>query len=190
MASESEQNVRGTPADIVALIRKCLDVLDVELTRRSNRATPTMPDEALLCPVLNAKAALDSLEAEANREKAEAEADALAVGGIVEAARHKPGNAAAMREALEELVNHHCRNCPEDTQYGCGVNIGGLLGFKCTLLKQARAALSAPARNCDVYTHDEALEVWAAENENERNGCFDEWLYHVAAERKGEGDGK
>jgi len=64
-------------------------------------------------------------------------------------------NAMALREALENLVNHHCRNCPEDTQYGCGVNIGGLLGFKCTLLKQARAALAMPARNCDVGTAEE-----------------------------------
>ena len=54
--------------------------------------------------------------------------------------------APTVREALENLVNHHCRNCPEDTQYGCGVNIEGLLGFKCTLLKQARTALVAHPR--------------------------------------------
>ena len=47
---------------------------------------------------------LDRIEAAWKHESAEIEADALAVGGVVEAARHKPGNAAAMREALEYVI--------------------------------------------------------------------------------------
>ena len=43
-------------------------------------------------------------------------------------------------------------------------------------------ALSAPPRNCDKYSHDEALQVWASEKSNEHNGCFDVWLYEVAKE--------
>ena len=66
MASENE-----TIADIVAYIRKCLDLLDTELTRKSNKEKPTMSAEALLCPVLNAKAALDRIEAAAKREQDE-----------------------------------------------------------------------------------------------------------------------
>ena len=46
----------------------------------------------------------------------------------------------------------------------------------------AKAALAAPPRNCDKYSHDEALQVWASEKENEHNGCFDEWLYEIAKE--------
>ena len=109
-------------------------------------------------------------------------------------------NAAAMREALEELVNHHCRNCPEDTQYGCGVNIGGLLGFKCTLLKQARAALSASARNCDkmpdidnLTMHDLANSPCKSTLENascEELLALVRWLLAPAAELKGEDDGR
>jgi hypothetical protein len=44
------------------------------------------------------------------------------------------------------------------------------------------AAFSAPPRNCDRYSHDEALRVWASEEKNEHNGCFDEWLYEIAKE--------
>lgn len=50
-------------------------------------------------------------------------------------------------------------------------------------LKQiAEAALSAPVRNCDKYSHDEALRIWSSLPESKENGCFDEWLY---AEAKG-----
>ena len=48
--------------------------------------------------------------------------------------------------------------------------------------KMLRAALATPARNCDKYSHDEALKVWAAEKEGPNNGCFDEWLYHNATD--------
>ena len=53
------------------------------------------------------------------------------------------------------------------------------------ILDTCRDALAAPPRNCDIYSHDEALNIWAAETENERNGCFDEWLYHDATEKEG-----
>ena len=46
----------------------------------------------------------DRIEAAAKREREAVEADALTVGGVVEAERHKPGNAAAIREALEKIV--------------------------------------------------------------------------------------
>lgn len=105
--------------------------------------------------------------------------NARAIGGLVEAEGQRVvvsktetttvGNAAAMRDALNEIdrvVWDKKRHTKEETEAH----------------RLATEALSAPARNCDVYTHDEALEVWEAEKENERNGCFDEWLYHVAAE--------
>lgn len=105
--------------------------------------------------------------------------NARAIGGLVEAERQRVvvsktettsvGNAAAMRDALVGI-----RALIADEPDGTPM----IDEMKTTI----EAALSAPARNCDVYTHDEALEVWEAEKENERNGCFDEWLYHVAAE--------
>lgn len=56
-------------------------------------------------------------------------------------------------------------------------------GYTVNILELRRtvdAALAAPLRNCDRYSHDEALQVWASEKSNERNGCFDEWLYELA----------
>lgn len=85
----------------------------------------------------------DRIEAAWKREKAAIEADALAVGGIVEASRHKPGNAAAMREALEAylaLWNNGTMNDLDKLRRVVG---------------NMRAALSAPARQCDVGTPDE-----------------------------------
>lgn len=86
----------------------------------------------------------------------------------------KLGNAAAMREALEFVA--HMYDSPYTT-YDVLVAV-----------RKARAALSAPPRNCDRYSHNEALQIWAAEKENGENGCFDEWLF-ATAEKKGEGDG-
>ena len=89
------------------------------------------------------------------------------------------GNLQAIREAVERLVKHYCTGCQNDTKDGCGLEAGNPM---CREFRKVRAALAAPARNCDVYTHDEALEVWAAEKEGPNNGCFDEWLYHNATE--------
>lgn len=52
-------------------------------------------------------------------------------------------------------------------------------------LDKAKAALAAPARNCDKYPHDQALRIWSAEPENPMNGCFDVWLYAPATEKEG-----
>lgn len=54
----------------------------------------------------HAHALADRIEAAAKRERGEIEANALAVGGVVEASRNKPsGDSAAMREALELMNN-------------------------------------------------------------------------------------
>ena len=45
--------------------------------------------------------------------------------------------------------------------------------------------LHTPPRNCDEYSHEEALRIWSAEPENPLNGCFDEWLYCPATKKKG-----
>ena len=90
------------------------------------------------------RALADRLEAALKREKDEIEADALAAGGIVEAERHKPGNAAAMREALKEIdrvVFDKRRHTKEEVEAH----------------RLATEALTVPPRNCDVGTAEEQL---------------------------------
>ena len=84
------------------------------------------------------------------------------------------GNSEVMRDALEQIRD---------------IIMGGSFDGRSPayIVNICDAALSAKSRNCDVYSHDEALRAWAAEKENEQNGCFDEWLYHTAEE--GETDG-
>lgn len=80
------------------------------------------------------------------------------------------GNFAALREALKAIGGLCDRLIPTwDGAFGRIKDI-------------TEAALAAPERNCDRYSHAEALQVWASEKENERNGCFDEWLYEIAKE--------
>ena len=83
--SENEQEKRETLADIVAEIR----------------AYGAQPPPRLMWLEI-----ADRIEAAWKREKSEAEADALAVGGIVEAARHKPGNATDHAMTLDEAIEH------------------------------------------------------------------------------------
>ena len=153
----------------------------------------------------------DRIEAAWKREKAEAEADALAVGGTVEASRNKPvGNAAKMREAVVALLDAL-------DSLGCDESTATLAAFvpdmadssaRClAAFRKANAAISAPARNCDIYS--DAREAFKAYEEafNESNfhhgecklGCPDcddyairceiKWLFAPAAE-EGEGDGR
>ena len=96
---------------------------------------------------------LDRIEAAWKREKSKIEANALAVGGLVEAERRRVvfsktetttvGNAAAMREALETI--HDKVNSLDEE---CGVDPVEIRDI-------ASAALSAPARQCDVGTAEE-----------------------------------
>ena len=145
-----------TIADIAAFIRKCLDLLDNELSLKSNGET-SMSAEALPCPVLNAKAALDRLDAAWKREQDPAP-KSLAPTTF--------GNAAALREALVWLQKTGGRT-PEG-------------GWMCITLKMTQKdgmpypievppyaedvindALSAPPRNCDVGTAEEQSDRFA-----------------------------
>lgn len=91
---------------------------------------------------------------------------------------HGLGNAAAMREALEK-----CRALAETIWQSKG---GEDVSAEIAELKDLiSTALAKPPRNCDRYSHDEALSVWAAEKENGKNGCFDEWLFAPATEQEG-----
>ena len=85
------------------------------------------------------------------------------------------GNSAKMREALSDAC-YAMHNFLKTQNGGCDE--------MAKALDKAKSALSAPHRNCDLYSHDDALRIWSRLPESKENGCFDEWLY---AEAKGDG---
>lgn len=95
----------------------------------------------------------DRLEAALKREKAKIETDALAVGGIVEAARHKPSNAAAMRVTLVKVIGL-CNDAIDGGEY---MGEGPDPAFD-KIKELLSAALAAPPRNCDVGTAEEQYD--------------------------------
>lgn len=89
--------------------------------------------------------------------------------------RRATGNAAAMREALEAFV--------ESVEWLCDGDESGRLKRQFgVLLSDARAALAAPARNCDRFaTEDEARRAFEEEHSREivhnlYTAAFD-WLF-------------
>ena len=128
----------------------------------------------------------DRIEAAWKRERAEVEADALEVGGIVEAARTAEkssafGNVAAMRDALLNIQ-----------EYAAAMDVDD--GNVLAILDACRDALAWPARNCDLYDDAEiALRAWLEDKDNwDEFGSprleLCEWLFAPAVERKGAGD--
>jgi hypothetical protein len=121
---------------------------------------------------------LDRLEAAHKREKAAIEADALAVGGFVEASRATSekssavGNAAAMREALRRCANY------------LDVDDAGLCKDECDALREVtQSATSAPPRNCDrFFNANDALEAF----KKEKGETIIEFIRWIFAEAKGE----
>ena len=135
MMKDNENEKRETVADILAEYRNDADAMD-----RGWLYQPTAEYVRRL---------LDRIEAAWKREREAVEADALAVGGIVEASRHKPGNAAALREALLRCEAISC--LPEIREQQSVRDMRNIIA----------AALSAPARNCDIYPkRDDAGEAW------------------------------
>lgn len=141
------------------------------------------------------------------REREEVEADALAVGGIVEAARTAEkssavGSAAAMREALENAYSLLCEGIA--TEVDDELKHPFHLELACEKIQNA---LSAPPRNCDLYDSQpkmsEAYEsyrkaamkkygdglVGGVPTIKQKPMTYDEWLLAPATERKGEADG-
>lgn len=97
-------------------------------------------------------------------------------------AKHPPvGNAAAIREALTEI---------RDTMMNGGFDGRSPAHF----VNICDAALSAPARNCDLYDNKTDAETRFVEETGENDMAqhywqmFAIWLFAPAAERKGDGD--
>ncbi len=108
----------------------------------------------------------DRIEAAWKRERAEIEADALSVGGVVEASRKREmskiaskngadfgqlGDAAALREVVTALA---AVILPPRDKAGDG----GWLAWVRAMQGKARAALAKPPRNCDVGTAEERAQ--------------------------------
>ena len=100
---------------------------------------------------------------------------------------HPPvGNAAAMRDIVTALANVILPprgKADED----------GWLAWVRAMQAKARAALSAPPRNCDRFqVAAEALREWQSlvkAKPNTWDFRYNYWLFAPAPERKGEGDG-
>lgn len=104
-----------------------------------------------------------------------------------------PGNAAAMRDALKSLVDFH-------DEYAANVAVVGPVGKgdrmawceandkMYSAIAQARAALAAPARNCDVRDANDAWKDFLARGNNAENSASYQtganaairWLYATA----------
>ncbi len=195
--SESESEKRETLADIVAEMREeghtgdssCLEWIGAKMHYYADR-----------------------IEAAWKREMTEAEANALAVGGLVEAERQRVvvsktetttvGNAAAMRETLEAINRINTGGLKRLLVELVEADIfdGGLINKTISAVEKARRALSAPARNCDKMPDIDNLTMHDLANtpckstleyaSREELLALVRWLLAPAAERKGEGDGR
>lgn len=111
------------------------------------------------------------LDANVNRVRAlEAMLDGAAntvLGCAIKQKQSAPGNAAAIREALEKLVYRKCL-----VQGSCGKPMGELCTHTGCIWHPYRAALSAPARNVDRFkTAVEAEAAWMAYPPSRFRGC-------------------
>ena len=161
---------------------------------------------------INGRSIADRLEAALEREKAAIEADALTVGGMVEASRKRVlsktrendnsgavvytnddnGDRAELREAL--LRCDAIAQLPEVRNEQSIKDMRNII----------RQALSEPPRNCDRFAtledarkeHRKICEEYGACNKacvykSGHSGtyqCFEAWLFTPATEQKGEND--
>lgn len=103
----------------------------------------------------------DRIEAARKREKAAIEADALAVGGLVEASRKRElsKNTSKNRVDFEQLVD--CAKMREALQQAKVAILAARKKMGVDnpiILEIIDAALAAPPRNCEVGTADEQAE--------------------------------
>lgn len=136
---------RETLADIAADIRDRAVVAD----RHGDRETSNESVAALLRDIANRIEAAARRDIKAAKDGVWHTADDIHDIHCRDCVARQSGNAAVMREALEDVVKY----------------LGDILPTRreIELVKSARAALAAPARNCDVGTADEQAERFKAE---------------------------
>ena len=125
---------------------------------------------------------LDRLEAAAKRDRTEIEANALAIGGVVETSRKKhSGNAAELREALlKAIVLLQACEWPDDAPMQDITEV----------MDEIEKALSAPPRNCDRFRdwdsaeaeYERLVQEGKAEDGNWCEGLFSVGQYASAQE--------
>ncbi len=145
-----------TIADIIAEKR--------ELAEKIRWGTPSLDE---IEAAVNLEFDANRIEAARKREKAEVEALALSVGGMVEASRHKQvGNSAAMREAVETALT-----IIRGIISGAVARTNNSV-FDCR--DKLKDALSKPPRNCDVGTAEEQYKRHEAYCEKQDMYCLND----------------
>lgn len=188
----SENESRETVADIVADIRERAE----NAMRNGERLVHNEAVANMLTFVADRIEAAWKRDEERAVEHATRHAEAVARDNcrdcVHNGKNYEGGNAAAMREACQKtrdlLVRRGNGKCQcvlpwDEFNYA---------------QKMLRAALSAPARNCDLYAtyaeaaeaHKEYATAYIARSSNMFDFPmeFDEWLFALAAEREGDGD--
>lgn len=83
------------------------------------------------------------------------------------------GNVVKLREALGVARELLLPQCHYDIPYSKNCFAA---------VEKIDSALATPPRNCDLYSHEEALQIWAAKEEKDIVSCFDVWLYEKGGE--------
>ena len=149
-------NNQETIADIIAEKRRRADEIERDCAEKMKRGEMVSDCYAREL-VADIRREADRIEAALKREKTAIEADALAVGGIVEAERKSErGDYAKLREALEFCVKGMCGFCRMDAE-ARGMTTECVNG--CEALRKAKVALAAPPRNCDVMPNVDKLTM-------------------------------
>ena len=139
----------------------------------------------------------DRLDAAAKREAIDAELKWTRIGYDERKAEERPGNSAALRDALQRLDENLCRDIVDGRRYF------DALGYDPQ--EDISAALAAPARNCDKgfrdieeyrlafrregQSHEDCADCPISKTDAFKHGvlCFFTWLLAPAdAEAKGE----
>lgn len=170
-----------TVKDIIAEKRRRADEIERDCAEKMKRGEMVSDCYAREL-VADIRREADRLEAAHRREKAATEADALAVGGIVEAARRRErGNSAALREALKAA------------ELGLFRWLSGSISRDehRELVATIKTALAAPPRNCDRFGGDidKLREACARERglnpEEDFPDVFPDWLLAPSTEKEG-----
>lgn len=174
MANKSEQEKRETLTDIVTGLR-------------ANARRFIGAHGVGWCEGGRIMSLADRIEAAWKREKAEIEANALAVGGVVEAARHKPDKnwAKICAKCMDGEIEPECAyygepngcNSPTYGEHPPVCNAAAMREALCDIVmltmkvgysihgdvacgiiaSKAKHALSAPARNCDRFNRKDPI---------------------------------
>lgn len=149
--SDNEQKYKNsnTVADIVAMVRWAAQSCDGEAEKSEG-----LLRESFELSASNYRMIANLVEAAWKRERAKIEADALEVGGIVEAARTAEkssavGNAAAMREALVAVKKSIDGIGESSLDCDPTILMAALTQVCARLSARIERALSAPVRNIE-----------------------------------------